>query len=131
MHSALKQGGTPLYEMARQGVTVPRASRRITIHGLELLERSGARMRIRVACSKGTYVRVLAEDLGLDERGQVVRPVELLQQRRQVRDDLAGAQQVHAGQQRAERVEQRLDLAGPLEQPPLGRREPAVVVAVP
>jgi hypothetical protein len=41
---------------------------------------------------------VLAEDLGLDQRGQVVRSVELLQQRRQVRDHLAGAQQVHAGQ---------------------------------
>ena len=64
MHSALKYGGRPLYEMARQGVTVPRAPRRIVIRELELLERSGERIRIRVACSKGTYVRVLAEDLG-------------------------------------------------------------------
>ena len=64
MHSALKQGGTPLYEMARQGVTVPRAPRRIAIRELELLEHAGERMRIRVVCSKGTYVRVLAEDLG-------------------------------------------------------------------
>ena len=64
MHSALKYGGTPLYEMARQGVTVARAPRRVAIRELELLERSGERLRIRVACSKGTYVRVLAEDLG-------------------------------------------------------------------
>ena len=64
MHSALKYGGRPLYEMARQGVTVPRAPRRIAIRALELLERSGDVLRIRVSCSKGTYVRVLAEDLG-------------------------------------------------------------------
>jgi tRNA pseudouridine55 synthase len=64
MHSALKYGGTPLYAMARQGVTVPRAPRRIVIRELELIERVGERLRIRVACSKGTYVRVLAEDLG-------------------------------------------------------------------
>ena len=64
MHSALKYGGRPLYEMARRGVTVPRAPRRVAIHALELIERSGDVLRIRVACSKGTYVRVLAEDLG-------------------------------------------------------------------
>ena len=64
MHSALKQGGKPLYELAREGVTVPRAPRRIAIRELELLERSAEQLRIRVACSKGTYVRVLAEDLG-------------------------------------------------------------------
>src|SRR4029079_13276775 len=64
MHSALKYGGRPLYEMARRGVTVPRAPRRVAIHALELIERSGDLLRIRVACSKGTYVRVLAEDLG-------------------------------------------------------------------
>jgi len=64
MHSALKYGGKPLYELAREGITVPRAPRRIAIRELELLERSGEQLRIRVACSKGTYVRVLAEDLG-------------------------------------------------------------------
>ena len=64
MHSALKYGGRPLYEMARQGITVERAPRPIAIRELEVLERSGGLLRLRVACSKGTYVRVLAEDLG-------------------------------------------------------------------
>ncbi|MGH8675699.1 MAG: tRNA pseudouridine(55) synthase TruB, partial [Burkholderiales bacterium] len=64
MHSALKYGGTPLYQMARRGVTVARAPRRIAIRELELCDRSGGLLRIRLSCSKGTYVRVLAEDLG-------------------------------------------------------------------
>ena len=64
MHSALKHGGRPLYEIARQGLTVPRSPRRIVIHELEVLELASEVLRIRVLCSKGTYVRVLAEDLG-------------------------------------------------------------------
>jgi tRNA pseudouridine55 synthase len=64
MYSALKRGGRPLYEYARAGVEVERAPRRVTIHALEVLERDGDVLRLRVACSKGTYVRVLAEDLG-------------------------------------------------------------------
>ena len=65
MHSALKYGGRPLYEMARQGVTVERAPRRIAIRELEVLGRWGGLLKLRLACSKGTYVRVFAEDLGL------------------------------------------------------------------
>jgi tRNA pseudouridine55 synthase len=65
MHSALKYGGRPLYEMARQGVTVERAPRRIAIRELEVLGRSAGLLRLRLSCSKGTYVRVFAEDLGL------------------------------------------------------------------
>lgn len=65
MHSALKYGGKPLYEMARQGVTVERAPRRIAIRELEVLGRWGGLLKLRLACSKGTYVRVFAEDLGL------------------------------------------------------------------
>ena len=64
MHSALKHGGRPLYEMAREGITVPRSPRRIAIHELDVLERAGEMLRLRVSCSKGTYIRVLAEDLG-------------------------------------------------------------------
>jgi tRNA pseudouridine55 synthase len=64
MYSALKRDGRPLYEYARAGVEVERAPRRVTIHALELLERKEDLLRLRVACSKGTYVRVLAEDLG-------------------------------------------------------------------
>lgn len=64
MHSALKRDGRPLYELARRGVTVERAAREITIHALELLEFAEDRVVLRVACSKGTYVRTLAADLG-------------------------------------------------------------------
>lgn len=64
MHSALKVDGKALYELARQGKEVERAPRRITIHALELLSRDGDSMQIAVRCSKGTYIRTLAEDLG-------------------------------------------------------------------
>ena len=64
MHSALKRNGRPLYELARQGVTVEREPREVTIHALGLLTFSGERCRLRVRCSKGTYIRTLAEDIG-------------------------------------------------------------------
>lgn len=64
MHSALKRDGRPLYELARKGIEVERAPRAVTIHALELLEFAGDLVRIRVSCSKGTYIRVLAADLG-------------------------------------------------------------------
>jgi tRNA pseudouridine55 synthase len=64
MYSALKRDGRPLYEYARAGVEVERAPRRVTIRALDLLSRDPTSLRVRVACSKGTYVRVLAEDLG-------------------------------------------------------------------
>jgi tRNA pseudouridine55 synthase len=64
MFSALKRGGQPLYRLARLGVEVAREPRAVTIHALELLDFSGVRCRLRVACSKGTYIRVLAEDIG-------------------------------------------------------------------
>ncbi|MEY2897113.1 MAG: hypothetical protein RL669_1382 [Pseudomonadota bacterium] len=66
MHSALKRDGRPLYELARAGIEVERAPRRVHIHALELLafDAASATVRVRVACSKGTYVRVLAQDIG-------------------------------------------------------------------
>ena len=64
MYSALKHQGKPLYAYARAGTEVERTARRITIHALELELFEGERLRIRVACSKGTYIRVLAEDIG-------------------------------------------------------------------
>lgn len=64
MYSALKRDGRPLYELARQGVEVERAARAVTIHELALLEFYGDRCRLRVCCSKGTYIRTLAEDIG-------------------------------------------------------------------
>lgn len=64
MHSALKRDGKPLYEYARQGIELERKPRRITIHALELQSLEGELAVIDVACSKGTYVRTLAADIG-------------------------------------------------------------------
>ncbi len=64
MYSALKRDGKPLYEYARQGITLERDARRVTIHQLDLLEFDAPYLRLRVACSKGTYIRVLGEDIG-------------------------------------------------------------------
>lgn len=64
MYSALKRDGKPLYEYARQGVELERAPRRVTIHRLELIAFSGDQAIIDVDCSKGTYVRTLAADIG-------------------------------------------------------------------
>jgi tRNA pseudouridine55 synthase len=64
MYSALKQGGTRLHELARAGRTVFRPPRRVTVHRFELLAFEPPRARVLIACSKGTYVRSLARDLG-------------------------------------------------------------------
>ena len=64
MYSAVKIGGKKLYELARQGKTVERKARDIEILELELLEGEGCEYRIRVRCSKGTYVRTLCHDIG-------------------------------------------------------------------
>lgn len=64
MYSALKRDGKPLYEYARAGLTVEREGRKVTIVALELLECTLPDVRFRVTCSKGTYVRTLAEDIG-------------------------------------------------------------------
>jgi tRNA pseudouridine55 synthase len=64
MHSALKRGGVPLYLLARKGETVERSPRRVRIFSIENLGLSGARLELRVRCSKGTYIRTLAEDIG-------------------------------------------------------------------
>ena len=65
MYSALKVKGQKLYELARKGVEVERKPRPVTIHTLEVLEQTGPdEYRLRVACSKGTYVRTLCHDIG-------------------------------------------------------------------
>jgi len=64
MHSALKRDGRPLYELARQGIEVEREARDVTIHALDMLGLEGDVLRLRVSCSKGTYIRVLAADIG-------------------------------------------------------------------
>ena len=64
MYSALKRDGKPLYEYARAGETLEREARHVTIHALDLIAREGESVSFRVSCSKGTYVRTLAEDIG-------------------------------------------------------------------
>lgn len=64
MHSAIKHAGKALYRYARAGVTVDRAPRRVRIHRIELERFNGRELHVALACSKGTYVRVLAEDIG-------------------------------------------------------------------
>jgi tRNA pseudouridine55 synthase len=64
MYSALKRDGKPLYEYARAGVELEREARNVVIHKIELLAWQGDEVRIAVDCSKGTYIRTLAEDIG-------------------------------------------------------------------
>ncbi|OGS98668.1 MAG: tRNA pseudouridine(55) synthase TruB [Gallionellales bacterium RIFCSPLOWO2_12_FULL_59_22] len=64
MHSALKHQGKPLYEYIRKGETIARELRNVTIRELVLNSFSGNEMDITVRCSKGTYIRTLAEDIG-------------------------------------------------------------------
>ena len=64
MYSALKVGGLPLYKLARKGMTTERRPRAIRILKLDLLGFEGETLRVHVLCSKGTYIRTLAEDIG-------------------------------------------------------------------
>jgi tRNA pseudouridine55 synthase len=64
MYSALKHKGERLYKLAREGIEVEREPREITIHALELGRVEGDEFELQVHCSKGTYVRTLAEDIG-------------------------------------------------------------------
>jgi tRNA pseudouridine55 synthase len=74
MYSALKRDGRPLYELARQGIEVERAARPITIESLVATGQGERTLDIEVVCSKGTYVRVLAEEIatGLGTRAHLV-----------------------------------------------------------
>ncbi|MEX2130747.1 MAG: tRNA pseudouridine(55) synthase TruB [Pseudohongiellaceae bacterium] len=64
MYSALKYQGVPLYKLARQGVVVERELRRVVIHDIKLLEHRDDVVELQISCSKGTYIRTLADDLG-------------------------------------------------------------------
>lgn len=64
MYSALKVNGKKLYELARAGKTVEREAREVTIHEIEILEMNLPVVKLRVACSKGTYIRTLCADIG-------------------------------------------------------------------
>ena len=63
MYSALKKDGKKLYELAREGIEVERTARPLTIYELSLTPLSAQQLQLTVTCSKGTYVRVLAEDI--------------------------------------------------------------------
>ena len=64
MYSAVKIGGKRLYELARQGRTVERPAREVTIYELEIINAALPLVTLRVRCSKGTYIRTLCQDLG-------------------------------------------------------------------
>ncbi len=64
MYSAVKRDGQPLYKLARQGIEVERAPREVTVHELRLLRQDAEELECELRCSKGTYVRTLATDLG-------------------------------------------------------------------
>lgn len=66
MYSAIKQDGKKLYELARSGIEVERKPRPITIYEIEVLniDLANKRFSVRVACSKGTYIRTLCQDMG-------------------------------------------------------------------
>ncbi|MEY3665091.1 MAG: hypothetical protein RLZZ153_1273 [Pseudomonadota bacterium] len=64
MHSALKHAGRPLYEYARAGQLIEREPREVEIKAIDLLSFTGTRLQLRVCCSKGTYIRTLAQDIG-------------------------------------------------------------------
>jgi tRNA pseudouridine55 synthase len=64
MHSALKRDGKALYEYARAGIEVEREARRVTIHAITIVAGEGDEWTLDVACSKGTYIRTLAEGIG-------------------------------------------------------------------
>ncbi|MDX1639024.1 MAG: tRNA pseudouridine(55) synthase TruB [Balneolaceae bacterium] len=65
MYSALKYGGKPLYELAREGKEVKRHARQVTIHETEILAFDLPTLRLRICCGKGTYIRSMAHDLGV------------------------------------------------------------------
>jgi len=64
MHSALKHEGRALYDYARKGIAVERRPRAVTVHRIDVLCWQGDRLELDIRCSKGTYVRTLAEDIG-------------------------------------------------------------------
>ncbi|MGL9719550.1 tRNA pseudouridine(55) synthase TruB [Symbiopectobacterium sp.] len=64
MYSALKNQGRPLYEYVRQGITVPREARDITVYELLFIRHDGDELELEIHCSKGTYIRTIIDDLG-------------------------------------------------------------------
>lgn len=126
MHSAIKHRGTPLYKLARRGVSVDRAPRQVRIDTLELTDEGDGAITFKVSCSKGTYIRVLAQEIaaavgsvGHLERLRRVRfgafhvrdaiPVTALEQRRPLiglRDALGHLREIEIDAAAAQRARQ-------------------------
>ena len=66
MYSALKKNGVPLYKLARKGISVDRNPRLVTVYAIEFLNFEGNLIELDITCSKGTYIRAIADDLGLE-----------------------------------------------------------------
>ena len=66
MYSALKVNGVPLYKLARQGIEVERKSRRVTVFEMDMVSHERDEIVLNILCSKGTYIRCLAEEIGQD-----------------------------------------------------------------
>lgn len=144
MYSALKRDGQPLYRLARAGVTVERAARDIELHALTLTGLEPAALSFEAVCSKGTYIRVLAEDLARalgtlghvsalrrlyvePFAGQAMHTLEALAQARAAGDPaillpsdfpLAHLPAVHLAEPEAERVRHGQSIASPGGEPP-------------
>ncbi len=111
MFSALKQGGRRLYDLARQGIEVERAPRRVTIHELKLLDYGADFLKLEVFCSKGTFIRTLAEDIA--KALETVGHVEELRRTQVGVYDVSNA--VTLDQLEAMTLEERRDLLLPID----------------
>jgi tRNA pseudouridine55 synthase len=111
MHSALKHQGRPLYEYARNGVDIEREARPVVVHSIDLLSLSGDLLSVRVVCSKGTYIRTLAQDIG-ESAGCGAWLFDL---RREAVDSLTLAQSVSLDQLEAFTLSERRATLAPLD----------------
>lgn len=101
MYSALKVGGKKLYEMAREGIEIERKPRPVHFYNIEVIEMELPRVKIRVYCSKGTYIRTLCHDIG--EKLGCGGCMEKLLRTRVERFELLGARKLSQIQEFADR----------------------------
>lgn len=113
MYSALKVNGKKLYELAREGKTVERKSRKVQIHGIRILEMNLPHVRMEVDCSKGTYIRTLCHDIGEKLRvGSCMEELERTKVGRFLKEDAVTLDEVRQKMEQGEGAE----LFTPLDQ---------------
>ena len=113
MYSALKVNGKKLYELAREGKTVERKSRKVQIHGIRILEMNLPHVRMEVDCSKGTYIRTLCHDIGEKLRvGDCMEELERTKVGRFLKEDAVTLDEVRQKMEQGEGAE----LFTPLDQ---------------